>query len=102
MQSTPEATKDEYVYIDLDRPTHWWNSLIGVVALVLIVGVLIAPWVIDLDDETNNNSLANTTLQSSSSVCRPNNAGLPSFFDPTVASWSRFCDWFIEPDADTP
>lgn len=100
-QVRQETAEDEYVYIELDRPSHWWNSVIGIIAIVLISGVLVAPWMINLDDETNGN-VARNTLQSSSTVCRPNSTGLPTFLDPTVASWSRFCDWFIDPDVGAP
>ncbi len=91
------TTSEEYVYIDLDQPTHWWGTLVGLIAATLIVGVLIAPWVIDLNDGQPD-TVANSTLQSTGSICRPNANGLPGVFDPTVASWSRFCEWFIAPE----
>lgn len=100
-QISPDSTTNDYVYVELDKPSPWWSSLIGVIAIVLIVGVLVAPWAIDWTNDSSNN-VANNTLQSSSSVCRPNNAGVPGFFDPTIASWNRFCEWFIEPDVDAP
>lgn len=95
------TTSEQYVYIDLDKPTPWWGTLVGVVAVVLIASVLIAPWLINLDDEQPD-VVANNTLQSPSSVCRPDSSGLPGIFDPSVASWSRFCDWFIAPEMGPP
>lgn len=100
-QTTSESTTEDYVYIDLDRPSHWWSSLIGAIAIVLIVGVLVAPWAIDWSDPSPTDVSGNG-LQGSGGVCRPDNSGLPGFFDPSLASWSRFCDWFIEPDTDSP
>lgn len=94
-------SKDEYVYIDLDDPSRWWQTLIGVIAVVLIATVLVAPWAIDLDDDQPE-VVANATLQNTGSVCRPNASGLPSIFDPSVASWSRFCEWFIDPQVNPP
>lgn len=91
------ATSEDFVYIDLDQPTPWWGTLIGIIAVVLIASVLIAPWVIDLDDGQPD-TVANSSLQNTSSICRPNADGIPGIFDPTVASWSRFCDWFIAPE----
>lgn len=96
-----EITTEECVYIDLDEPTPWWASLVGIVAVVLIAGVLVAPWVIDIGNEPPD-QIANNTLQSSSNVCRPNSEGVPGFFDPTMASWNRFCEWFIDPGNDAP
>lgn len=92
---------DDYAYIDLDEPTRWWQGLIGFIAIVLIATVLVAPWVIDLDDGQPD-VVANSALQNTSSVCRPDASGLPAFFDPSVASWSRFCDWFIDPQLNPP
>ena len=92
------TTSEDYVYIDLDQPTPWWGTLVGVVAMSLIVAVLIAPWLINLDDGQQQDLVANGTLQNTSSVCRPDSDGLPGIFDPTVASWSRFCEWFIAPE----
>lgn len=91
------STSNDYVYIDLDEPTPWWSSLIAVVAVILLATVLAAPWVINLDDGQTD-IVANGTLQNSRSVCRPDASGLPGLFDPTVASWSRFCEWFIAPE----
>lgn len=91
---------EEYVYIDLDEPSRWWQTLIGLIAVVLIASVLVAPWIIDLDDQPE--TVANNALQNTSSICRPDASGLPSIFDPSVASWSRFCDWFIDPQVSPP
>lgn len=91
------APPEEFVYIDLDEPAPWWASVVGGVAVILIVSVLVAPWVITWDDGQSD-IVANSTLQNSGSVCRPNASGLPGLFDPTVASWSRFCEWFIAPE----
>lgn len=96
-RAEPGTTSDDHVYIDLDPPTPWWGTLVGVVAIILIASVLIAPWAIDLDDGQPD-VVANSTFQSTGSICRPNANGLPGVFDPTVASWSRFCEWFIAPD----
>ncbi len=96
-----QSKPDEFVYIDLDTPSPWWASVAGAVAVILIAAVLVAPWAIDWSDETPH-QVANSTLQRSGSLCRPNSAGLPGVFDPTVASWSRFCEWFINPESDTP
>lgn len=94
-------SKEEFVYIDLDDPSRWWQTLIGAIVVVLIAGVLVAPWLIDLDN-SQPNAVANAALQNTSSICRPNASGLPSVFDPTVASWSRFCEWFIDPQINQP
>lgn len=93
----PETAPEELVYIDLDEPVPWWSTLVGVVAIVLIALVLIAPWVISLEDDQPN-TVANSTLQNTSTVCRPDSSGLPNILDPSVASWSRFCEWFIAPE----
>lgn len=98
--SSPTAPQ-EFVYIDLDEPSPWWASMVGVVAVALIVAVLVAPWMIDWEDDSTAH-VADGTLQGTSSVCRPNSAGLPTFLNPTVASWNRFCEWFVEPGADSP
>lgn len=92
----PEPSVDAYDYIDLDEPTRWWSSLIGLVVIVLIAAVLVAPWVIELDDGTPAN-IPNPAVQNSTSICRPDSSGLPGIFDPSVASWGRFCEWFIDP-----
>lgn len=95
------TTSEQYVYIDLDKPTPWWGTSVGVLAVILIASVLIAPWLIDLDDGQPD-VVANSTLQNTGSVCRPDSVGLPGIFDPTVASWSRFCEWFIAPEMNPP
>lgn len=100
-QRRPQTAQHDFVYIDLDEPSPWWASTVAVVAVALIVVVLIAPWMIDWDDGPTS-QVAAGTLQGTSSVCRPNSVGLPSFLDPTVASWNRFCEWFVEPGGDTP
>jgi hypothetical protein len=100
-EGSPHITQQEFVYIDLDDPSPWWASTVGVVAVALIVAVLVAPWMIDWEDGSTS-QVAAGTLEGTSSVCRPNSTGLPSFLDPTVASWNRFCEWFVEPGADTP
>lgn len=97
----PEQAAEEYVYIDLDEPTRWWSALVGVIVIALIASVLVAPWVIELDDDQQEN-VANQTLQNTSTLCRPDSSGLPGIFDPSVASWSRFCEWFIDPPSNTP
>jgi hypothetical protein len=96
-RATTNTTTDDFVYIDLDEPTPWWTSVVGGVAIVLVILVLVAPWVINLDDRYPD-SVANSTLQSTGSFCRPNASGLPNVFDPSLASWSRFCEWFIAPE----
>lgn len=92
---------DGLVYIDLDEPTPWWASVVVAIAIVLTASVLVAPWVVNLDDDQQT-TVANSTLQNTSSVCRPDADGLPSLLDPTVASWSRFCEWFIAPELAPP
>lgn len=87
---------DDYVYIDLDEPRKWWSSLVGLVAIILIATILVAPWMIDLGTDQPD-QVANNALQSSGSICRPDSSGLPQLLDPTVASWGRFCEWFIDP-----
>lgn len=94
--SATRNQQEDLVYIDLDEPRRWWTTLFGMIAVVVILAVLIGPWMIDLDGSEQEN-LANNTLQNSGSVCRPDSNGVPSFLDPTVASWSRFCEWFITP-----
>lgn len=96
-RSESGTTSSDYVYIDLDTPTPWWGTLVGMIAVALIVAVLVAPWVIELDDGQPD-VVANGTLQTTGSLCRPDSNGLPGIFDPTVASWSRFCEWFIAPE----
>ncbi len=98
---SPYTTQQDFVYIDLDDPSPWWASTVVAVAIALIVAVLIAPWMIDWDEGATSPVTAGT-LESTSSVCRPNSTGLPSFLDPTVASWNRFCEWFVEPGTDNP
>lgn len=93
----PGTTSEDYVYIDLDQPAPWWGTLVGIIAVVFIAAVLIAPWMIELDD-AQPDMVANSTFQNTNSVCRPDSGGLPGIFDPTVASWSRFCEWFIAPE----
>ncbi len=96
-----QPKSEEFVYIDLDAPSPWWASVVGTAAAILIVAVLIAPWAINWNDESPD-QVANNALQTTGTLCRPNSGGLPGFFDPTVASWNRFCEWFIEPGTDTP
>lgn len=91
---------DGLVYIDLEEPAPWWRSLVGLVVAILIALVLVAPWVIDRADHPAD-VVAHTALQTTNSVCRPNSSGLPGILDPTLASWGRFCEWFIAPDTDT-
>lgn len=91
------TTSQDYVYIDLDQPTPWWGTLIGIIAVVVIASVLIAPWIIQFDDGQAD-VVANNSLQNTGSLCRPDASGLPGALDPTVASWSRFCEWFIAPE----
>lgn len=91
----------ELVYVDLDTPRRWWASILGLVAGAMIVAVLVAPWMINWDDGEPNTA-ANNAMQTTSSVCRPDNSGIPSLLNPTVASWSRFCEWFVEPGIDNP
>lgn len=91
------TTSEKYTYIDLDKPTPWWGTLVGLIAAIIIASVLIAPWIITFNDGKSN-TVASGTLQNTGSVCRPNASGLPGVFDPTVASWSRFCEWFIAPE----
>lgn len=101
VRTAAQSKTDDFVYVDLDEPSPWWASVVGAAAAMLIAAVLVAPWAIDWNDDTPE-QVASNTLQDSSSLCRPNSAGLPALFDPTVASWSRFCEWFIDPDTDAP
>lgn len=97
METTANRSQpDDLVYIDLDEPTQWWATLIGIVAIALIAAVLIGPWLIDTGSD-HPESLANTALQNTGSVCRPDASGVSNLLDPAVASWSRFCEWFIAP-----
>lgn len=101
VQGSPNSAQQEFVYIDLDDPSPWWVSVVGAVAVAIIVAVLIAPWMIDWDDDSTA-EVAAGTLQGTSSVCRPNSVGLPAFLDPSLASWNRFCEWFVEPNTESP
>lgn len=92
------TTHDEYIYIDLDDPTPWWWLIATVIAAVLIVAVLIAPWVIELDNTSPEPASATAPLQNATSICRPDSSGVPDVFDSSLASWNRFCEWFIAPE----
>lgn len=94
--ATSQPIPDDCVYIDLDDRRPWWMSLVGIVAVVVIAAVLVAPWVLDLGVDESDKIVSNT-FQNSGSVCRPDASGLPTILDPTVDSWSRFCEWFIAP-----
>lgn len=94
--TTSQPVADDCVYIDLDDRHHWWMSIVGIVAAVVIVAILAAPWVVDLGGD-NSDEIVTNTLQNSGSVCRPDSSGLPTILNPTVDSWSRFCEWFIAP-----
>lgn len=102
-QLQPDTTMDNLKYIDLDDPRSLWATLFGALAIIVIIAVLIAPWTIDWSSDDSDSVVTSaTTRQSTGSVCRPDASGLPTWVNPTVASWGRFCDWFIAPEIESP
>lgn len=91
-----KAPSNEFTYIELDDKMPWWTSVVALIAVIAIVAVLVAPWVVNLDNEEN--SVAASVQSQSSSYCRPEANDLPRFLNPTMASWNRFCEWFVEPN----
>ena len=95
MQKAPDTN---YEWIELDDKPHWWTSLLALVGAIAIATVLIAPWIVDLD--TAEPTVSASTQRSSQSYCRPQSGDLPRFLNPSVASWTQFCEWFIEPNVE--
>lgn len=94
-------TPANYTYIDLDDPPSWWARLfLGVMGL-LMAAVIIAPWFVDLG-EVGAPSTSTGSIQSGGTLCRPNTDGLPELLNPSIGSWTRLCEWFIEPELDNP
>lgn len=94
-------TSANYTYIDLDDPPSWWARLLLGILVLLMAAVIIAPWFMDLGETDTAPAQANS-IQSGGTLCRPNTDGLPNLLNPSIGSWTRLCEWFIEPELDNP
>lgn len=90
---------EDFTWIDLDEPAPWWRSLVVIAVVAALVTVLVAPWFISLENEQPNVTLQSN--ETTNSYCRPSTDGVPNLLNPSLASWSRFCEWFLEPNVDT-
>lgn len=88
--------------IELDEPTPRWFRYCAIVITLVIVALVIAPWVIDVDEPTDVDASQTRQTQSTgyAPVCQPT-LDIPSFAAPAasvaIPSWMRLCDWFAEP-----
>ncbi|MCO5215577.1 MAG: hypothetical protein M9953_04795 [Thermomicrobiales bacterium] len=94
-------TPASYTYIDLDDPPSWWSTVLLALLGLVMAAVIIAPWFVDLGDDDTLPQAANT-LQTGGTLCRPNTDGLPNLLNPSIGSWTRLCEWFIEPELSNP
>lgn len=90
-----------YTYIDLDDAPSWWARLLLGVMGLLMAAVIIAPSFVDFGEADAPPTQTNT-IQSGGTLCRPNTDGLPNLLNPSIGSWTRLCEWFIEPELDNP
>lgn len=92
--------------IDLDDPTPCCARIALLIAGVLLVALLVAPFVIDpgttkTTTETSPRNLSTTQQR----ICRPS-LNVPDLLQPVaglaIPSWMRLCDWVIEPVIESP
>lgn len=86
---------ESYTVINLDDEVTWIAKALGVAIVLVLVGVLVAPWLVDLRAESEPASVP-LNHATTSSVCRPANE-VPAALIPLASSWERTCDWFIAP-----
>jgi hypothetical protein len=95
---------EEPMIIELDDPAPRWFRCCGVIAALLFIALLAAPWTMDV--ETSADPVDGPVLQvptaSYAAVCQPR-VELPAFAEPAVSmvlpGWMKLCDWFAEPVA---
>lgn len=90
-----QSADTEFNWIELDDRPPKWGSLAALLAVIAILIVLVAPWMVQLN--TEDSAMVASPERATTSVCRPETDGLPRFLNPSIASWNRFCEWFIEP-----
>jgi hypothetical protein len=97
-----QTPRHEPIIIELDEPTPRWFRWGALVMTLVIVTLVLAPWIIEIDkpEEADASQTQPSRADTSSPVCQPT-LDLPSFAEPAASvalpSWMRLCDWFIEP-----
>jgi hypothetical protein len=97
-----ETSPREPIIIELDDPTPRWYRYGGFAISVVIIALLLAPWLIDIDGSDDVEATGTQQVQANgyAPVCQPT-LDLPSFAEPAASvalpSWMRICDWFAEP-----
>jgi hypothetical protein len=97
-----ETSPREPIIIELDDPTPRWYRYGGFAIAIVVVALLLAPWLIDIDRADDLKPSGTQQVQASgyAPVCQPT-LDLPSFAEPAASvalpSWMRICDWFAEP-----
>jgi hypothetical protein len=97
-----QVQQQEPIIIELDDPTPRWLRVGAVLVAVLALGLMIAPWVLDVEPRVE--SAGTQTHRASSAgyaqVCQPS-LDFPAFAQPAISvampSWMRICDWFADP-----
>lgn len=93
---------DEPNIIELDDPVPHGAIVVALVATLIIVSLIIAPFVITLPEAdprvAADEQASGTTINDP--VCRPD-INVPPVLDDVAGfalpSWMRMCDWFIDP-----
>lgn len=97
----------EPLFIDLDDPAPRWFRCCGVLAVILVVGLMIAPWAIDTEAQPTppEGQPAQTRTVEYAAICQPT-VDFPAFAEPAVSmalpGWMRLCDWFADPSTAPP
>jgi len=97
-----ETSRQEPLIIELDDPTPRWFQLGVVVAALVVVALVAAPFLIDTGPAADAEPVRSQQVQSTgyAPVCQPR-IDIPAFAEPAASvalpSWMRICDWFAQP-----
>lgn len=102
-----QRISQEPIIIDLDDPAPRWFRCCGVLAAVVFLALLIAPWALDtgVAPGAAENTIQKAPTVEYAAICQPS-IDIPAFAEPAVSmalpSWMRLCDWFAEPAGHLP
>lgn len=95
------ADQDEPVIIELDDPTPRGAGIIGVVLVVAILGMILAPFLINFQPAVTPAEDRPSHVSNDRQLCQPQ-FEVPKFLEPvthfTLPGFMRLCTWFAPPE----